>query len=218
MKDQRRRLPKVISSLEMLDDRIVPSMLGAAPRVHAAMVAHHTIHANVHHARGHHARMLRLATQTSTGQAVTTSTPTAVAVTPSTPAAVTVAPSNPTPASSSVPVSGGSGGATGAFFFPTGVPTTTAVPSSEPTVPLSVNDVKVGPLAKAGQDLIRIYRQYLQQGAGFTPSAFETVMIQGTSVKIDAHTLGDVSGYASALAGLGMRIESQDQGHGTIPR
>jgi len=92
-------------------------------------------------------------------------------------------------------------------------------PSSEPTVPLSVNDVKVGPLAKAGEDLTRIYREYLQQGAGatFIPSALDTVKIVGTSVEVDAHMSGgSISDYASALGGLGMQILYQDPISGTI--
>src|SRR4051794_12876605 len=100
MKEQRRRLPQVISPLEMLDDRIVPSTFAPVPTKHAAMVAHPSIQANVHHvqAHRHHVQMLRLAAhRVSIGQ-VPANVPTV--------ATVTAPPSDPVAASPSTPASG----------------------------------------------------------------------------------------------------------------
>jgi len=92
------------------------------------------------------------------------------------------------------------------------------VVAAEPTVTPSVSEVKSGPLAKAGQDLITLYEEFQKQGGGtFTPSGIPPVKIQGNSVEIDAHiSAGNFSNYVSALGSLGMQIKNLDEAHGIV--
>lgn len=187
MKEQRRRLPRVVSPLETLDDRIVPSAIAPALTRHAAVVEHReAIQARVHHAR--HARM-QLMHRVATGSATATVQPT---------------------------VTSGSGGATSAVSPPSA---TTPAAVTTPSVTPTPTDIKSGPLAKAGQDLITIYEEFQQQGGGasFTSSKAGYIEIQGTNVGIDAYMSGgNFTTYVASLASLGMQIKSQDAAHGIV--
>jgi len=218
MKEHRRHLPKAVSPLEMLDDRIVPSAIGPAPMSHAALVghvpAHNAIHARVHHApRPHHHAHVHAAPQISMG--VTNS------------AAVGGQSSVAAPASLSapMPVTISTGG--GRAIVP---PISTAVPpaAATPAAPAAatpaatttdIGNIKNGPLAKAGQDLFTIYQEFVNQGssATFTSSKAGVIRFQGTSVGIDAHWAGgNFLSYVTALTDLGMKVQTQDPTSGIV--
>jgi len=232
MKELRRR-PKPTLAVESLDERMVPSVFGLAPVHHPAVMEHRAIRANMHHALGHraqvhgearvghhaHRHLARLHAHTQV--AITP----AVAITPTatTPAAMTVRPSVATPAilaspssstSPSPSVASGSG-MTFAIAPPGSEPGSPATPAPTP----SVADIKNGPLAKAGQDLIALYQQYKSQGAGatFNPTGLGGVRVQGSSVGVDARISGgNLDDYVSRLGGLGMQILAKDAATGTV--
>jgi len=80
-----------------------------------------------------------------------------------------------------------------------------------------VSDVKNGPLAKAGQDLIKVYEESQAQGGSptFTSSLKGLVDIEGTYVGIEAHSSGgDFNAFVSAMKSLGMQMRATDAGHG----
>jgi len=84
-----------------------------------------------------------------------------------------------------------------------------------------IGDVKNGPLAKAGQDLIAIYQEFQKfaQSGGtgtFTSSRASVIMISGTTVKIDVRGTGNIGTLAGQLGALGMRVESTDARTGTV--
>jgi len=190
MKEQRRRLPKAVSPLEMLDDRIVPSAIGPTPVRLAALVEHPSIRARPHHPLRQNARI----------QAA--------------PRGSSVAPlARPSPVASG-------GGLGAAIPAPTPTPTPSPTVAATPTVIPDTTAVKSGPLAKAGQELITISQEYQQQGGSpsFTSSLAGLVEIRGTSVGIDAHMASgnNFGNYVSSLAKLGMQIRFQDPTTGTV--
>jgi len=75
-----------------------------------------------------------------------------------------------------------------------------------------VGDVKHGPLAKAGQDLIRLYQDFQQfKGEGtFRSTHAPNIQVVGNSVRVDIRGSGSVNGLASALADLGMQVQHTD--------
>jgi len=82
----------------------------------------------------------------------------------------------------------------------------------------NISDVKNGPLAKAGQELINLYLDYQAfKAAGgegtFRSTHAPSIQVVGNNVRIDVK---GASGTASALAGLGMNIESNDPRTGII--
>jgi hypothetical protein len=91
--------------------------------------------------------------------------------------------------------------------------------SSTPVNPPSISDIKNGPLAKAGQDLITIYDEFEQQGgsATFTSSLSGRVLIQGANVGVDVTANGgafDV--FVSNLEHLGMQVLTSSATYGTV--
>ena len=86
------------------------------------------------------------------------------------------------------------------------------VPSNFHPTTTDVYDVKNGPMAIAGQDLISIYKEYQQfrstgNGGAFVSSKTGYVRFSGDYVGIDAHGWGDVNAYVSSLKNLGMKVE-----------
>jgi len=82
----------------------------------------------------------------------------------------------------------------------------------------NISDVKNGPLAKAGQELIDLYLDYqafVQAGGQgtFRSTHAPSIQVVGNSVRLDVK---GASGTASALAGLGMKIESNDPRTGIV--
>ncbi len=94
---------------------------------------------------------------------------------------------------------------------PTWVPTTT-----------NIADVKNGPLAKAGQDLISLYQEYQTYLANdgvagqFHSKQAGRLEIQGTNVGVDVNVYGDLNAYALAAARLGMKIGAIDTATGIV--
>jgi hypothetical protein len=111
---------------------------------------------------------------------------------------------------------------------PTSVSIPTDVSDSKPTLAASpttsaaiagFGDIKNGPLAKAGQDLVTLYQEFQEQGgkAPFTSSESGLVEIQGTNVEVDIHSNGgDFNGFISALTSMGMQVRTTDAADGTV--
>jgi hypothetical protein len=73
-------------------------------------------------------------------------------------------------------------------------------------------------LAKAGEDLIALYLKF-ENMSGASPSATAAaarIEVVGSSVRIDVHGTGDLSGLSSALASLGMQVSTTDSSTKTI--
>lgn len=240
MRMHRRHLPM----LERLDERIVPSGVGMAPIHHAALAEHPAIHANahaavqpkaihhakafhhakaVHHARVHHFPQITPVVSTLPAVAVPTAGTTVVAVstagtTAASSATVVAAPETQAQMSAdatSAPVTSAPATAVGSFSPVTTAPAVTP----QPTTTTDPGDIENGPLAKAGQDLIKIYEEFEQQGgdATFTSSEAKVVKIVGTSVGVDVHSAGGNFGnLVSAMTALGMQVQAQDASHGII--
>lgn len=81
-------------------------------------------------------------------------------------------------------------------------------------------DVKAGPLANAGQDLINVYQAYLKNGgnAEQVASQFGTIKFQGGLVGIDTHWggTGDFANYVNTLRNLGMQITASSAPYGIV--
>src|SRR4051794_12426634 len=84
--------------------------------------------------------------------------------------------------------------------------------ATAPFQPSTTNlaDVKAGPMAPAGQELINVYQYYLNNGsdASKVASQFSTIRFQGGLIGIDANwngggTFGD---YTNTLRNLGMQV------------
>jgi hypothetical protein len=74
-----------------------------------------------------------------------------------------------------------------------------------------IGDVKNGPMAKAGPDLIAIYQAFGPSGSGNLPAGSATsILREGTSVGVDIRSSGDVNALAATMTGLGMQIRATD--------
>jgi hypothetical protein len=74
-----------------------------------------------------------------------------------------------------------------------------------------MGDVKNGPMAKAGPDLIAIYQAFGPSGSGNLPAGGATSILRvGNSVGVDIRASGDVNALTATLTGLGMQIQSTD--------
>jgi len=81
-----------------------------------------------------------------------------------------------------------------------------------------IGDVKNGPLAKAGQELIKLYQDFQQFGGGgtFRSTHAPTIQVVGNSVKLDVRGPGNVNSLVSALANLGFQVQSIDANTHTV--
>jgi len=244
MREQRRHVSLVVSPLEMLDDRIVPSVMGPIPKTIASLANHHSHHhANHANAHGVHAHVSRahaahrIVLASGTGNALARATQVAAAAaaapsavtaqssaavsgnpviaqtsgasnTPSTTAAPTAAVVANAPATS---VSGGS---------PSSGPSTTGtVATNSPSGSPNADDLKNGPMAKAGQDLIAVYQEFQHNGGGdsFTSSQAARIQFQGAKVGIDAVSTGaNFDAFVSAMTSLGMQVTRTDASHSLV--
>ena len=97
---------------------------------------------------------------------------------------------------------------------PTGTSTASA------TTPVDINDVKNGPLAKAGQTLIEVYNQYQNANGGefvLTGNLANIVRIRGDSVGVDVGAApSNMINVASTLKALGMDVTATDATTGKI--
>ena len=231
MKEKRRQLPRAVPPPEMLDDRIVPSAMGAAPMGHPALAEHALIHGRMQHhlrvqhplrIRGHlplHRWHMQQAGALSTANQAVPGGPLSLARS-SANVNVAVAPIGPTMAGVATDVMRSGSVATAAVIpNPTSSTTSDAGAATSATVTPTVTEIKNGPMAKAGQDLITIYQEYQQQGASstFTSSKAGYIEIQGTNVGVDVHSSGgSFDAFVAKLNGLGMKIRSQDATSGTV--
>jgi len=229
MREKRRALPKVIASLESLDDRVLPSAAAAAHVMHAhAALTHHRVQAaQVSHnlARTSHSAVVaanRAATATAhAGRAAVSASAIAVPVRTSAPPAVTApqtvpllgtvttaasqTPTTPTTTTPVRPIISG--------------PTTTPTTTTTTTTTTDVGDIHNGPLAKAGQELITLFQEFEKAGQGggtFTSSLSNHLRISGTSVEVDVQGSGDVSALASSLTSMGMQVVATSPSTGTV--
>jgi hypothetical protein len=93
------------------------------------------------------------------------------------------------------------------------VPSSSAQTSSsaQASAATDIGDVKNGPLAKAGQDLIAIYQAYGPSGSGhLTSSGGASVEVVGSSVGVQVRTSGDVNALVATLRSMGMQIRATD--------
>jgi len=108
-------------------------------------------------------------------------------------------------------------------------PSNTVPPLTDPTnsvttgatTPGDPSDVKNGPLAKAGQDLITVYTQFEAAGESddftLTGPLASIIRIQGNTVGVDVGTApSNISAMTSTLTGLGMQITATDPTTGKI--
>jgi hypothetical protein len=87
-------------------------------------------------------------------------------------------------------------------------------PVSAPAQTLAANeigDVKNGPMAKAGPDLIAIYQAFGPSGSGSLPAGGATSIVRvGSNVGVDIRTSGDVNALAAMMTSLGMQVQATD--------
>jgi len=228
----------------MLDDRIVPSVMGRIPTTVASLANHHSHrhahHANANHLHAHASRAHaahRIVLAPGTGNALARATQVAAAATAA-PSAVTAQSSaavsgNPVIAQTSgvsntpsttatptaavvanAPATSDSGGNASSSPSTTGTGAS-GTPSSSP----NVTDLKSGPLAKAGQDLIAVYQEFQEHGGGdsFTSSEASRIQFQGAKVGIDAVSTGvNFDAFVSAMTSLGMQVTRTDASHSLV--
>jgi large repetitive protein len=83
----------------------------------------------------------------------------------------------------------------------------------------NVLDVKNGPLAKAGQDLIKIYSEYqdfIHLGGNFNSSLSNRVEFKGTNVGVNVRGFGDFNAFVASLRNLGMQVVATNSPTGTV--
>jgi len=102
--------------------------------------------------------------------------------------------------------SGGVGTRAATPLAPTPSPTNVTTPSGD------IGDVKNGPLAKAGQDLIHLYQDFQQFGGTgtFHSAHAPNIQVVGSSVRVDVRGSGNVNNLAAALSNLGMQVKATD--------
>jgi len=88
---------------------------------------------------------------------------------------------------------------------------TTATTTTTAATNNDIADVKNGPLAKAGQNLIALYLDFQKAGGGsFTSSQTALIDVVGNQVRVDIRGAGDVNSLVSTLSGAGMQVQSTD--------
>jgi len=192
MRAPRRHSPKAIFSLETLDERIVPSTLGAGAAVTHAVAAEHSrihtqvvgaVHPNAHHNHHNRLRNIRaqlaaqaqsqLAAQNAAAAATAAQTPSVAPVadtaTTQPQANVSVATPPPAPVATSASTStsasdtASTGVSTSDRSSSTPVGNIEATPAVAPASTTPFDDSQNGPLVKAGQDLATIYDEFQKQ-------------------------------------------------------
>lgn len=76
----------------------------------------------------------------------------------------------------------------------------------------NVSDVKNGPLANAGADLIKVYQSFQNAGGngGQVAAAYPGIMITGNSVGVDIKGLGNFNNFVTTLQNVGMQVTATD--------
>jgi len=247
MTNLRRRVLKPVLLVESLDERVAPSVIGAGAFLHAATAEHSTLKARAIRPRANranHRAHFRAGVAPASGSF--NYSPGLPTVTVDPPPVSTPAPShsdNPkgsllaaSPTLSASGSAAASGQATAGGTLASGesnltptststattttTATTTATPTTTTTATPTVdaNQVKNGPLAKAGQTLISVYDQFKSGGVELAKSTVgELADIVGSSVRVSIQTTGaNVNSVAAAMSNLGMKIDATDGNTATI--
>jgi len=199
MRELRRRRPKAISPLEVLDERIAPSVIAPNALKMGNHVERSTIQVRMRQ-RHHRAARAAIAALVPGGPL---SMGAAAPQVDSTPAV----PSTPAPSAGSTPAGGDA------------VPSPSAsVDVNPPTVNVTTEEVRNGPLAKAGEALITISKEFQQNpSSDFTSSLAGFLRLEGSNVGVDIHSKsGNLNALIAQLNSLGMRVETVDAAHGLV--
>ena len=92
--------------------------------------------------------------------------------------------------------------------------------ATAPWQPSSSNlaDVKAGPMANAGQDLVNVYQAYLNNGgdAAQVAAKFPTIQFSGGMVGLDVNWngSGDFNAYVNSLKNIGMQVSTASTVYG----
>jgi len=199
------RVPKLIPDLEAMDTRAVPSVVGFGQVFHARAALAHNVFRNgrtipaLRASLSGNAHRNPLTFQSSNTTpfrrqvAIPTTFGSATLTRQSAMLNVTRPPSQPAP---SVVVPSSSAQSTS---------------SAQTSAATNVDDVKNGPMAKAGQDLIAIYQAYGPGGSGhLTSSGGASVEVVGSNVGVQIRSSGDVDALAATLTGMGMQVRGTD--------
>ncbi len=214
MREKRRALPKLISPLESLDSRIVPSAVGMAFAERAALNAH--IAAAVSTEGANHANALARSAAVRLTLARTEALRQAAPVAPMRTALVTRVAQPAAVAMPAVAVSATPPAASATAQASVAVtPSATANPDPAATTTTPVGNVKSGPMAKANQTLNAIYQSFEANGSVSTSLA-ATAHVSGSTVGIDVRGTGNVSALSAALANLGMTVSATDANSVTV--
>jgi hypothetical protein len=87
------------------------------------------------------------------------------------------------------------------------------------TTSSNIGDVENGPMAKAGQQLITLYEEFVQGGGTgtFNSSLSSVLEISGTNVGVDIQsTPGAFPNLVTELTSLGMQIQSSSASYDTV--
>lgn len=86
-----------------------------------------------------------------------------------------------------------------------------------------IEDVKHGPLAKAGQELIKLYQEFFDaterasnEKDGVVQDKRSLMQIVGDSVRVDIRGTGGAAALARTLGKLGMQVQSTNALTGTV--
>ncbi|SIO62070.1 Subtilase family protein [Singulisphaera sp. GP187] len=76
----------------------------------------------------------------------------------------------------------------------------------------NVSDVKNGPMANAGADLIKVFQSFQSAGGngGQVAAAFPGILISGNSVGVDIKGTGSFSNFVTTLQNVGMQVTATD--------
>jgi hypothetical protein len=81
-----------------------------------------------------------------------------------------------------------------------------------------LSDVKNGPMANEGQDLINVYQAYIRAGnsaAGFA-TRFPLLRFQGNSVGVDIRGTGTFSSFLTSVRNLGVTVTTSSAAYATV--
>ncbi len=101
----------------------------------------------------------------------------------------------------------------------------TLLDASTPVGPLpwqstssNVSDVKNGPMANAGADLIKVYQSFQSSGGngGQVAAAYPGIMITGNSVGVDIKATGNFNNFVTTMQNAGMQVTAKDSARSIV--
>lgn len=105
------------------------------------------------------------------------------------------------------------------------VPKAVIVQNPTPVVPVTstnltphTGDLRSGPMAKLGNDLINLYQAFLDNSSDSTKlqASFPRLQIDGNKVLINVQTKTDVNAFAAKLTNLGMDVTAKSAQYGWV--